>query len=152
MKKTLLLSCVVLILGSCISDITDTIDKAQKVKGIQWNPTIAVPLVYSRLGLKDVLDEVGDLEFVRVENDGAITLVYSDSFESKKAGEVIELDDQSYGETFTLSAAELNTLNTTNSVVLTYNRTLGYTFGTYEIDRIIFKGGTLRNDCYKKSW
>ncbi|PCJ67728.1 MAG: hypothetical protein COA58_00915 [Bacteroidetes bacterium] len=143
MKKTLVLVCVVLFLGSCFTDITDTIDKSQRVNGIQWNPTIAVPLVYSRLGLKDVLEEVGDLEYIRVETDGSITLVYSDRFESKTAGEVIILDDQSYGETLTLSAAELSILNSAGSVVATYNRTLGYNFGSNEIDKILYKAGTM---------
>ncbi|MEJ6751430.1 MAG: hypothetical protein QNL27_08840, partial [Bacteroidia bacterium] len=65
MKKSLLFIVLVLFLGSCIKDITDTIEKGQKLSGIQWNPTIAVPLVYSRLGLQDVLNEVQDFEYVR---------------------------------------------------------------------------------------
>jgi hypothetical protein len=143
MKKSLLFIVLVLFLGSCIKDITDTIEKGQKLSGIQWNPTIAVPLVYSRLGLQDVLNEVQDLEYVRVEADGSLTLVYADDYESEIAENLLALIDQSYGETFTLDALQLNTLNTSGTLVLTYNRTLGYSFGANEIDKIWYKGGTL---------
>jgi hypothetical protein len=143
MKKSLLFIVLVLFLGSCIKDITDTIEKGQKLSGIQWNPTIAVPLVYSRLGLQDVLNEVQDLEYVRVEADGSLTLVYADEYESEIAENLLALIDQSYGETFTLDALQLNTLNTYGTLVLTYNRTLGYSFGANEIDKIWYKGGTL---------
>ncbi|MFT4876393.1 MAG: hypothetical protein ACI9AU_001392 [Bacteroidia bacterium] len=143
MKKSLLFIVLVLFLGSCIKDITDTIEKGQKLSGIQWNPTIAVPLVYSRLGLQDVLNEVQDLEYVRVEADGSLTLVYADEYESEIAENLLALIDQSYGETFTLDALQLNTLNTSGTLVLTYNRTLGYSFGANEIDKIWYKGGTL---------
>ena len=143
MKKSLLFIVVVLFLSSCIKDITDTIEKGQKLSGIQWNPTIAVPLVYSRLGLQDVLNEVQDFEYVRVEADGSLTLVYADEYESEIAENLLILDDQSYGETFTLDALQLNTLNTSGTLVLTYNRTLGHLFGANEIDKIWYKGGTL---------
>ena len=143
MKKSLLFIVVVLFLSSCIKDITDTIEKGQKLSGIQWNPTIAVPLVYSRLGLQDVLNEVQDFEYVRVEADGSLTLVYADEYESEIAENLLILDDQSYGETVTLDALQLNTLNTSGTLVLTYNRTLGYSFWANEIDKIWYKGGTL---------
>ena len=143
MKKSLLFIVLVLFLGSCIKDIRDTIEKGQKLSGIQWNPTIAVPLVYSRLGLQDVLNEVQDFEYVRVEADGSLTLVYADEYESEIAENLLTLDDQSYGETVTLDALQLNTLNTSGTLVLTYNRTLGHLFGANEIDKIWYKGGTL---------
>ncbi|MDA7748302.1 hypothetical protein N8883_01520, partial [Bacteroidia bacterium] len=144
MKKSLLFIVVVLFLSSCIKDITDTIEKGQKLSGIQWNPTIAVPLVYSRLGLQDVLNEVQDFEYARVEADGSLTLVYADEYESEIAENLLILDDQSYGETFTLDALQLNILNTSGTLVLTYNRTLGHLFGANEIDKIWYKGGTLQ--------
>lgn len=143
MKKSILFIVLVLFLVSCIKDITDTIEKGQKLSGIQWNPTIAVPLVHSRLGLQDVLNEVQDLEYVRVEADGSLTLVYADEYESEIAENIITLDDQSFGETFSLDASQLNMLNTSGTVVLTYNRTLGYSFGANEIDKIWFKDGTM---------
>ena len=143
MKKSLLFIVLVLFLGSCIKDITDTIEKGQKLSGIQWNPTIAVPLVYSRLGLQDVLNEVQDLEYVRVEADGSLTLVYADEYESEIAENIVTLDDQLYGETFNLNASQLNTLNTSGTLVLTYSRIIGYSYGAHEVDKIWYKDGTL---------
>jgi len=126
-----------------MKDITDTIEKGQNLSGIQWNPTIAVPLVYSRLGLQDVLNQVQDLEYIRVEADGSLTIVYADEYESDIAENLLSLDNQSYGETFSLDASQLNTLATSGTLVLTFNRTLGYSAGSNEVDKIWFKGGTL---------
>lgn len=143
MKKSLTLLVLVLFLGSCIKDITETLEKSEKLSGIQWNPAIAVPLIYSRLGLQDVLNEVQDVEYIRVESDGSLTLIYADEYESDVAENLVSLADQSFGETFTLNGTQLNQLNTTNTVVLTYNRSLSYSFGNNEIDKIWYKGGTI---------
>lgn len=133
---------MIVLLGSCISEITETVDKIQNVDAVKWNPTIAVPLVYSRLNLQDLLDEVNTDQYLRIENDGSMTLVYTDEYESEKAEDVLNLDDQNFSETFTLSALQLATLNTSGTVTVNYNRTLSYSFGGNEIDRFILKQGS----------
>jgi hypothetical protein len=143
MKNSILVVISCLVFSACISDITDTVDKVQNTKSIQWNPTIAVPLVYSRLALRDLLDEAGDIDFLKVESDGSLKLVYSDEYISQTAEEAIDLEDQSYGETFTLSASELAALNSSGTVTVTYERELTYISGPNETDRITFKAGDL---------
>lgn len=133
---------MILLLGSCISEITETVDKIGKIDAIKWNPTIAVPLVYSRLNLQDFLDDVDTDQYLRIEDDGSMTLVYTDSYESDKAEDVLSLNDQSFSETFTLTPSQLSTLNTSNSVTINLNRTLGYDFGSNEIDRLLLKQGS----------
>ncbi|MGB1037569.1 MAG: hypothetical protein ACPGYY_02905 [Bacteroidia bacterium] len=141
MKKSVLILGMTLVLSSCISDLRETVDKAQNVKGIEWNPTIAAPLIHSRLSLRDLLDEVGEVEFLKVDDEGGMTLVYSDGYKSKTAEEVLVLQDQQYSETFTLTPTQLSELNTNGTLVVTFDRSLDYILGPNETDRIVFKGG-----------
>lgn len=133
---------MILLLGSCISELTETADKIQNVDAIKWNPTIAVPLVYSRLNLQDLLDEVNTEQFLRIESDGSMTLIYSDEYVSETAEEILILNDQDFRETFTLTPAQLLTLSTSGTLSLSFNRTLGYDFGGDEIDRLLIKRGS----------
>ncbi|MBT8326197.1 MAG: hypothetical protein KJP21_00655 [Bacteroidia bacterium] len=143
MKKILALLVVVMLFGSCIKEITDTIDKATKTNGVKWSPHIALPLVYSELKVTDILEETGDLKYIRVENDGSLTAIYSDELVSKTAEDIINLTDQNYGETFNLTAGELATLNTNGQVVVSYNRTFDYVFSSDEIDKVHLKTGDI---------
>ncbi len=143
MKKILALLFVVMLFGSCIKEITDTIDKASKTNEVQWNPQIALPLVYSNLGITDILEETGDLKYVRVESDGSLTAIYSDELVSQTAEDVLNLTDQNYGETFILDAGALSTLNTTGQVVVSFNRTLDYIFNSDEMDKVYLKSGDI---------
>lgn len=143
MKKSVFILGMTLVLGSCISDLRETVDKAQNVKGIEWNPTIAAPLIHSRLSLRDLLDEVGEVEYLKVDDQGGMTIVYSDGYASKTAEEVLVLQDQLYSETFTLTPTQLSELNTNGSLVVTFDRTLDYVLGPNETDRIVYKGGDL---------
>lgn len=132
-----------LFFGSCIKDLTETADKIQNIDGIQWNPTIAVPLVYSRLKLEDLLKQGVVDQYLRVESDGSTTLVYSDMYESEGAENILRLDDQNFSETFALTPAQVSTLNTEGEVSVLFNRELGYSFGSRELDKLWFKNGTM---------
>jgi hypothetical protein len=143
MKKSITLMVLVLFLGSCIKDITETADKIQNIDGIQWNPTIAAPLVYSRLQFEDLLGQVDVDQYLRIESDGSMTLIYGDEYTSETAEEILGLDDQNFSETFTLSPAQLSTLNTVGEVKVQINRNLGYGFGANELDKLWFKNGSL---------
>lgn len=142
MKKILIFSVALVFLSSCISELVDTIDKAQKTSSVQWNPSLAVPLVYSSLGMKDIIGQLSGLSFLKVEDDGGLTLVYGSEYQSKKAEELITLPDQATSQTYTLSASQINTLNTTGSLTLNYTENLNYNFGSSEIDRILYKAGS----------
>jgi hypothetical protein len=141
MKKIIILVLSVLFLGSCIKEITDTVDKISNTDGVIWNPTIAVPLIYSKLGLDELFNQLGDLEFIRIEADGGLTIVCADEYETKTAEEIINLPNQSFGETYTLTAAQRAALSTAGTVKINLNRTIGYVFNNYEIDKIWFKRG-----------
>jgi|TARA_B110000908_G_scaffold163023_1_gene209160 hypothetical protein len=142
MKKILTIFAMILLLGSCVSEITDTIEKVSNIDAVKWNPTIAVPLIYSRLNLQDLLDDANVDEYLKIGADGSITLVYSDTYESEKAEDVFKLGDQSFSESYSLSASELAVLNTSGSLTLNYTQTLGFNAGGSEIDRLLFKQGS----------
>lgn len=133
---------IILILGSCISDITNTVEKVRKLEAIKWNPTIAVPLVYSRLKLNDLLGDLHTDQYMRIESDGGLTLVYSDDFVSNKAEDVLALNNQNFSETFTLTADQLTTLNSSGSVTIIYERELIYNFGENELHKLLLKQGS----------
>jgi hypothetical protein len=143
MSKSIILIGLVLIFGSCIKDLTETADKIQNIDGIQWNPTIAAPLVYSRLKLEDLLKQGVVDQYLRVESDGSMTLVYSDMYESEGAENILRLDDQNFSETFALTPAQVSTLNTEGEVNVLFNRALRYSFGSRELDKLWFKNGTM---------
>lgn len=142
MKKSILLFILIFTLGSCVRDILDVADKVENIDAIEWNPTIAVPLIYSRLAMEDVIGRASTDEFLRVETDGSLTLVYKDEYVSLQAESLFELSDQSFSETFTLNASQLATLNSTNTLTIDLSRTLGYVISDTEIDRILLKTGT----------
>lgn len=133
---------ILLLMGSCISDITDTVEKAQKIDAIKWNPTIAVPLVYSRLKLDDLFGVVNTNQYLRIESDGGLSLVYADDFVSDNAEDVLALVNKRFDETFTLSTDQRAALQMSGSVTIKHDRVLAYNFAGNELDRLLLKKGT----------
>ena len=141
MKKILSTFAMILLLGSCVSEITDAVEKISNIDAVKWNPTIALPLIYSRLGLQDLLDEVNTDEYLRLGSDGSMSLVYSGTYRSEKAEDVFRIGDQSFSKSFSFSASELALLNASGSLTLNYMQTVTLNSGTSEINRILYKQG-----------
>jgi hypothetical protein len=142
MKKILIFLLFPLLLGSCIKEITDVYEKSQKVKGIQWNPTIAAPLVSSSLGIRDALDQLGDsIDFLRVESDGGLTVFYSVDYETPESGDILKLSDQLFADAIALTSTELSDLTNTGSVTVNRSFVFDYNVGSSEIDRLLWKLG-----------
>jgi len=93
--------------------------------------------------LEDLLGQVDKDQYLRVESDGSMTLVYSDKYESEAAENILRLDDQNFSETFVLTPAQVSTLNTEGEVNVLFNRDLGYNLGSGELDKLWFKNGTM---------
>ena len=143
MKKILLSVFLALLMVSCVRDILNTAEKAQNVTGIQWNPSIAVPLVYSRLGIKDALDQFGDsIDFLRVESDGGLTVFFSTEYETKTASDILQLPNQVFADAIALSTSERQDLSNNGSVTLSRRFELEYDFGGNEMDRLLLKAGS----------
>ena len=99
MKKTssTILFLLIILISSCVKDITETLDKASKVNQVRWNHKIAIPLVYSDLSFRDLLDGTNANQYIRIDDDSLVNLVYEDDYTSDYAEDVLNLETQSYG-------------------------------------------------------
>lgn len=145
MKKTWVLA--ILIFGtSCFSEIRDTINKTSNTTRISWAPEIAFPLLYSEVGIEDLVQAKGDLVDHRVENDKSITLVYESKLFSLKAEDVFELPDQQFNEYITLNSAQQAALIANGEIDIQIDQEIDFNYGANELDSIIFKSGSLDVD------
>ncbi len=134
------------LLGGCLKQIVDTVESVEKVDVVKWDASFAVPLVHSTLSLKDALDQLGDVDYLKVKSDGGLSIVYSDSFETKPAPNIINLPDQIFGNALAISGSDITDLNNNGTVTVKRSFKMVYKFGSSEVDRLLFKdgGGTIK--------
>lgn len=128
-------------LAACVSDLRDTIDKMDNTTQVRWNPEIAIPLVYSNI---HPFGYTEDLDYIRVLDDGTVSLYYNDTIFSKTAEEAIPLDDQTYTESVTLDATQLATLTSTGQLTVNFDKDVDFNYAGNEVDRILYKGGSIQ--------
>jgi hypothetical protein len=145
MKKTssTILFILIFLISSCVKDITETLDKASKVNQVRWNPKIALPLVYSDLNFRDLLDETNAKQYIRIDDDSLVSLVYEDNYNSDYAENVLKLETQSYGEIFTFNSTQLEALNNLGEVTVNFSQRVSYDGDANELDKIWFKAGQI---------
>lgn len=139
----LLLLIGIALISGCIKEVTDTIDKASKIDRVRWDPSLAVPLVYSDLNFSDFIDGTNIQQYLQVANDGQVSLVYEDKYTSEKAEDVFDLLPQNYGETFTFTGSQLAALNALGEVTVSYTRVVSYSGNGNELDKVWFKNGQI---------
>ncbi len=124
---------------SCIKDNFDF----KKIGGTQLDPNFAVPLIHSSLTIQDILKADTNGLFV-VDSNKFITLVYNGTIFSITGDKFIPVPTQTDNQVFNLSAGQVTTLQTVNTVTAPYNRTYNFGFGVGpEIDSMVLKGGNL---------
>jgi hypothetical protein len=145
MKKnsSIILIILIVLISSCVKDITDTVEKASKVNQVKWNPKIAIPLVYSNLSFRDLLDGTNANQYIRIDDDSLVNLVYEDNYTSDYAEDVLNLETQNYGETFTFNSTQLEILNTVGEVTVNFSQRVSYDGDANELDKIWFKAGQI---------
>ncbi len=132
---------LVLTISSCVKDNFEL----NKLEKTTWNPNIAVPLVYSTLTVQNLLLKNNTGGQV-IENDSNFcTLVYNKTLLSVRADSLIQIPNQqcpSYSAS--LTTAEINTLNSVQSVTVSYSQTIPFNSGANgpQIDTIIFNAGS----------
>ena len=138
MKKriSILLFILMILFGACIKDITETIEKASHINTVRWNPSIAIPLTHANLSFRDFIGGTNASQYIQIKDDSLITLVYEDKYISDKVEDILTLDAQNYGETFTFTSEQLNALNTLGQVKVIINRTISYDGDGNELDQI----------------
>jgi hypothetical protein len=134
-----LIICASLFITACIKDNFDF----KKLGKSPWNPNLAIPLVYSKLTIEDIINAADKDENIQVDANKFCTIVYRDRLFSLQAKEIINIPDQAFNNYLSLSPLEIATLNGTGTVTVNYTQTINFNSGTTQIDSIIFKLLTL---------
>lgn len=135
----LLFVTVAVVISSC-SKFNDDLD-FDKLTVSEWNPEFAIPLVNSTFAISDFFNE-DNQEFLHVDPDGLISLVYSsDELVSAKAEDFIKLPDQSFSLTVPLDVSSAGTVDT---IPYDFNYIFLGESEDQRIDSVFLKGGTLR--------
>lgn len=144
-NKPLLFAAAILIgLTSCLKDFKKLADGKVNVEG--WEPSIAVPLVYSKLDASDILaaTDPKDIEIIE-QNTGFIALVYRGNLVSFEPQDIITLPSLDINFPFALTPVEYTQLTSTGSFQKSVSAEVPLTFSnsTIEIDSAVLKIGTL---------
>ncbi|MFH1005255.1 MAG: hypothetical protein V1781_07160 [Bacteroidota bacterium] len=141
---TYLLSAAIMIsvIQSCVKDNFEF----NKLTKTEWNPNIAVPLVYSSLTIQDILNRSNQQNQIIVGSDNFCTLIYRGNLFSLSASDLIQIPNQqppSYSAP--LSPAQIAVLSSIGTVTASYSQTVNFVSGTNspEIDSVIFKTGNI---------
>jgi hypothetical protein len=111
-----LLALLIVIFQGCVKE--DDFKGLKDVKIQTWNPTIAAPLGGATLTLKDIMKQVGELDFLKEDPDGSLRVYHRSTLLSETAGELITFDRQEIDTT--VSVLFPVTLPVNDSLVLSY--------------------------------
>lgn len=128
-------------LASCIK--SEDFD-FNKLAELEWNPTLAVPLVSSELSMMDMIKQTGDSSNFVIDNQGFVTLVYKDRLFSinPMADFKIPSSNTTYSRNF--SPAESLLLESGNLPPITIPLEIKITpADTVRIDSLIYAKGIL---------
>ncbi len=135
----LLLAVLISTQSSCVKDYFEL----NKLTKTEWNPNLAVPLVYSSLTIGDLLKTGG---MVVVGSDNFCTLVYKSNLFSLKASELITIPNQTPPPFSTaLTPGEISAFSFAGTITLPYSQTVTFDSGVNgpKIDSVTFKTGSL---------
>lgn len=133
---------VIILLSACIKDNFDF----NKLAKSEWNPNIAVPLVYSTLTVQDILTKNDKSGVIHVDNNNFCTLVYRGNLFSIVASELVKMPDQDIPPfTASLDLSQIPILVSNATITVPYSQTVNFTPGTNnpKIDSVVFKSGML---------
>ncbi len=126
---------------SCVKD-NFQFDKLAEVK---WNPNVAVPLIYSSLSIKDMLNNTGGSAYVVEASDKSLTIVYKSKLFSIDASSLVSLPDQSFATSAPVGVAIPPPFNS-GSFTVSNTQTLSFMSGGAagpKIDSLLLKKGSL---------
>lgn len=118
---------------------------AEDLSGQEWNPALAIPLLYADVDIYDILREADEKDVLVInENTGLLALNYRGKLGSLSPSEIIDLPDQSdnydinapvsvipFSGTYTHSSNDIVQFNTLNGVEI---KTIVFHSGTFNID------------------
>jgi len=109
--KSILIGFIVVVLSSllltaCLKDNFNF----KKLAQTEWDPNVAIPLIYSSLTMNDILVKSKSDSVVQVDANNFITLVYKGQYLSLKASDVFIIPDQPFSESYNLDAGGVTAL------------------------------------------
>lgn len=129
---------VLLSLNSCVKDKFDLNNMGTN----QWNPDIAAPVINSSVSMLDVTKKVDSQQW-QVDPDNLVSLIYVNKLFSRRAHELIQINNQDTSSTFNWSIP--GSLPSGDSVANTLIYDMSLNVGSnYIVDTFVFKTGDLQ--------
>lgn len=99
---------------SCIEEKIPDFDKPVQVK---WTPTWAAPILKTNLSLRELIGQNSSTKLLEDENQ-FLTLVFTDTFESAEAQEMIKIDNQVFQDQFSFTQERVNYMNNNPGILV----------------------------------
>lgn len=129
-------------ISSCMKDNFEF----DKLSQTEWNPNLAVPLVYSSLSIQDILTKNDKSGIISVDSNHFCSIVYEGNLFSIVASDLVKIPDQIIPpKKAYLDITQLQQLNTNFTITVPYSQTVDFTPGTNnpKMDSVLFKGGSI---------
>lgn len=99
---------------SCIEEKIPDFDKPVQVI---WTPTWAAPILKTNLSLRELIGQNSSTKLLEDE-DQFLTLVFTDTFESAEAQEMIKIDNQVFQDQFSFTQERVNYMNNNPGILV----------------------------------
>lgn len=114
-----------------------------KMKDIEWNPNMAIPLVSSDLTIMDMIKEV-DSSYFDIDNQGFVTLVYRNKLFSVNPSSSFKIPQISFDYSHTFNATEAIIINNTGTLSIPFQQDIKLTpADSIRIDSLIYGKGNI---------
>lgn len=107
----------------------------------ELSPEYAIPIVNSNLTLDNIVTN-SENGYIRKYNDGFVSLMYRGSLQTTTAGDNINIIDQNYTKTISLTGAQATALNNGQQQIIDLQTVQMFDASGREIDSIWLKAGT----------
>jgi len=130
------------ILQSCVKNV---IDMNKISNTVDWNPKFGLPVAYSNLSLKDIIESFDKNGIIKEDSVSKIMyLSYTSLLISKEAEDLITIPTQNYQEVF--NGTDIPVFPPVTPDTVSYQHNSNYTFNFTngeQIDSVRFKAGTI---------
>lgn len=115
-----------------------------KIKAIEWNPKMAVPLVSSSLTIMDIIKQKGTSSNFMIDQKGFVTLVYKDRLYSINPTSMVTIPATSFAVSHTFTALEAAAISSAGSLSIPFQTDIKITpADSIRIDSLICSKGDL---------
>jgi len=116
----------------------------EKIKDVEWNPKLAIPLVSSSLTIMDMIKQIGDSSHFDIDNQGFVTLVYKDKLFSVNPNTMFVIPTTTFDVSHTFTATEALAINTNGTLTIPFQQDIQLTpADSIRIDSLIYGKGDI---------